>query len=463
MDCLTVLVNHKASIAVQDDQGRGCLHWAVLCDKPLVVEALLQHKAPLGQRDRSQREPLHHACIYGQTDTARRLIAARAPLDGRDTGFKTPLLLAEDQGHSHIVQALLDGGAKDSRLTGTVLEVIASGNAAEFRRLVEEAAAPLDGRDEQGATCLHHACEAADLALVRLCLDKGADPLVVNEAGATAMHLACASGCVEAVELLVGKGSEVEARDRTGQAPLHYAARAGQTGTLDYLLQCGANLAQGDKAKEQPFHKAIAVGHGEMIRTLCELGCCEIAESNPGGAKAFDYARQVGQGGSYVAEWVVMPTAERFEIICDRWLPYLDRAVDRMYRELFWNVALCQAGKGSPIGQEGYYLMRLFQQVPSHVVKNIMLKNLSEKMGVLDLVGNLQGLYSLREGAEVPLIPQPAQPVPNNNNGDDDDEPQPGGGFQGGFDAFNAFQPHQPQQDGGIFGNLVAPAHQPPG
>jgi len=190
--------------------------------------------------------------------------------------------------------------------------------------------------------------------------------------------------------------------------------------------------------------------------------------------QAFDFARRHSQAECFVAQWVVKPTTERFDIICDRWLPYLDRATDRMYRELFWNVALCQAGKGSPVGKEGLYLMRLFEQVPSHVVKNIMLLNLSESMGVLDLVGNLQGLYSLREGAEVPVMPQPVPNHHHHHNDDEDDidsdedeeeeEPVPlGGGFQGGFDAFDAFEPEQPAQDGGIFGDLVAPAHQPLG
>ena len=230
---------------------------------------------------------------------------------------------------------------------------------------------------------------------------------------------------------------------------------------IDYLLQCGANLAHADKEKMQALHKAVSNSQEALIRILCELGCCEMAEANPGGVSAFDYVRRAGLAESYITEWVVMPTKDRFETICDRWLPYLDRAVDRVYRKLVNKyVALCTRGRASPIGTEGHYLMRLCLEVPMPIVKKILLKNLSEEMGVLDLVGNLQGLYSLKEGAEVPL-PHNYENNDENDDNDDDDEDGAGGGGPG-FDALDAFHPEQ-QPQGPLFGNLVAPAHQPQG
>ena len=157
----------------------------------------------------------------------RLLIEAKAPLDGRDTSFQTPLLLADIAGQPSIVDALLHAGARDSRLTEATLAAAIDGHDAEFRRLVEIARAPLDGKDPEGLTCLHHASRAAKFEMVVLCLENDADPLALSESGALPLHYACGSGCVEAVKRLVNIGSSVEAADRTGATPLHYAACGG--------------------------------------------------------------------------------------------------------------------------------------------------------------------------------------------------------------------------------------------
>jgi ankyrin repeat protein len=82
-------------------------------------------------------------------------------------------------------------------------------------------------------------------AIVRLLLDRGADPnqAAANAAGVTALHAAVSSNQLQAAEWLLDAGADVNARQQMNYTPLMGAAANARAELLDLLLARGADPA----------------------------------------------------------------------------------------------------------------------------------------------------------------------------------------------------------------------------
>ena len=105
---------------------------------------------------------------------------------------------------------------------GELFQAIRRGDTKAVRQLLR-AGAPVNARDDAGATALIHASLYGDARLVRLLLDSGAEVNATNKAGASALMRA--SGDFEKVRLLLGGGADPNARSAFGNTPLIVAAR----------------------------------------------------------------------------------------------------------------------------------------------------------------------------------------------------------------------------------------------
>jgi ankyrin repeat protein len=107
-----------------------------------------------------------------------------------------------------------------------------------------------------GATAFFLAAKHADIPMMRLLAEHGADPLIKTEDGATALAAAAGVGiwnvgesagtneeAFEAVKLAYELGSkDVNAADDFGYAPLHGAALRGSPEIVQFLVDKGANV-----------------------------------------------------------------------------------------------------------------------------------------------------------------------------------------------------------------------------
>lgn len=64
-----------------------------------------------------KRSPLHYAADFGQLETVNLLIEGGASLNPQDMSWRTPLDLAEESGHRHVADMLLERGAKRGKET----------------------------------------------------------------------------------------------------------------------------------------------------------------------------------------------------------------------------------------------------------------------------------------------------------------------------------------------------------
>ena len=81
-------------------------------------------------------------------------------------------------------------------------------------------------RDRLLKTPLHYACEIGDAFLVKLLMEKGADPQARDNCGRAAVHYAACAGKPELLPILAdGKDEKriVRMKDHGGRTPLHHA------------------------------------------------------------------------------------------------------------------------------------------------------------------------------------------------------------------------------------------------
>ncbi|MEE2637990.1 MAG: ankyrin repeat domain-containing protein [Acidobacteriota bacterium] len=115
----------------------------------------------------------------------------------------------------------------------------------------------------QFATALMRATYSADLELVQLLLDHGADPSIRSTANETPLLAAAGHGWIDGysqgksfperlqvIQLLVELGADVNWADDAGITPLMVAANMGDVDIIQYLVDEGADLSAHDLGKK---------------------------------------------------------------------------------------------------------------------------------------------------------------------------------------------------------------------
>ncbi|MDB9310437.1 ankyrin repeat domain-containing protein [Aphanizomenon sp. CS-733/32] len=101
-------------------------------------------------------------------------------------------------------------------------------------------------KDAKGhLTPLMIATQQGNAEMVRLLLDSGADPYMLDSAsGDSVLHQACQGGSVDVLQLLIEAGAFVNAVSPTGnhETPLHHALQHGHQACAEVLVYAGAEL-----------------------------------------------------------------------------------------------------------------------------------------------------------------------------------------------------------------------------
>jgi ankyrin repeat protein len=239
--------------------------------------------------DGGQLTPLVYAARANDLESVKVLLAAGADVN-QTTGYGwSPLLVATQNRYYKLAAYLLDNGANVNLAnTGgwsplylaTDNRNIESGDYPvrrpdmdhlEFIKLLIDKGANVNHRvkdstetrtvftnqwlDENGATAFLRASQSGDLELMKLLLERGADPKIATLLGVTALHVAAGIGWVEgityewspkatfeAVKMLIELGLDVNAQADTGRVALHGAAHKGRADVIQILADHGAKL-----------------------------------------------------------------------------------------------------------------------------------------------------------------------------------------------------------------------------
>ena len=331
VEAAKALLDHGAKVDARESwHSQTALMWAVAEKHPEMVTELMAHGADVNavsnvnqwerQTTSEPREkwlplggltPLLFAAREGCVDCARILLDKGAKIDATDPDGISPVLIATINGHYDAAIFLLGKGADPNLVDRTGRTALFS--AVDFHTMpVSNRPAPKDTDSEEsslnlittllakganvdaqlknqqpyrtkldrgddtmltsGTTPLLRAAKAGDTEVVRLLLEKGADPKLATRAGITPLMAAAGLGtkeedttgrfkteidAIESIKLLLGAGVDINAANGQGQTALHGAALKGSDEIVKFLADHGAKLDVKDRQGRTALDAAL--------------------------------------------------------------------------------------------------------------------------------------------------------------------------------------------------------------
>jgi uncharacterized protein len=296
---VAALLERGAKVDAEDRKGQTALMWAAADGQADVAALLIKSGADIHHRLKSGFTPLLFAAREGRIEVVRVLLKAGANANeaietdrnGKHSRFEetSALILAVENGHFELAMELVNAGANpnDQRSGFTALHVLTwvrkpnrgddeagqpppegSGKltSLDFVRQIVTKGADVNARLKKGdsgrgklslklATPFLMSSKTADLPLMKLLVELGADPSMPNADGATPLIAAAGLGClapdeeagtetecVEAVKYLLTLGANVNAVDHNGETAMHGAAYKSLPKVVHFLAENGANI-----------------------------------------------------------------------------------------------------------------------------------------------------------------------------------------------------------------------------
>jgi ankyrin repeat protein len=306
LEVVKALLARGANPNARERLDQTALMWAASEGHAAVVRALIDGGADVRAKLQSGFTPLFFAVREGHIDVARVLLEAGVDVNEtlqreedrrrlavsdpvrRGTG---PLMMAVENGHFELAIALVEAGAdpNDRRTGFTPLHAVSwvrkpdasdAGDPApigsgrltslQFVRALVERGANVNARLEkgaprapssasllgmEGATPFLMAADRADLPLMRLLRELGADPLLPNTDNTTPLMAAAGLGTAnpleeagtepeafEAVQFLLDLGADINAVDNKGDTTMHGAAYGNFPAIVQLLANRGADV-----------------------------------------------------------------------------------------------------------------------------------------------------------------------------------------------------------------------------
>lgn len=133
------------------------------------------------------------------------------------------------------------------------------------------AGADINAKDERGITPLMYTAWVGSTDAMKLLLDRGADPNLINSTGSTALMLSATE--IAKVRLLIGRGANVNLASARGRTALFLAAMADRSADIVRLLiAAGADVKVVDGMKMTVLHAAALGNDADTVRLLIDAG-----------------------------------------------------------------------------------------------------------------------------------------------------------------------------------------------
>ncbi|XP_076311848.1 LOW QUALITY PROTEIN: histone-lysine N-methyltransferase EHMT2-like [Tachypleus tridentatus] len=204
--------------------------------------------------DHDNETPLHIAASSGHLVVVHLLLQAGAVFDHLTNQLYTPLMYSVEAGHTSVVEYLVKAGAQlDARGEDgmTALHLAARcGNVEICKVLLDTGRINVNIQDDGGWTPVIWASEHSKPAVVRLLLERGADPNLRDNEENIALHWSAFSGCLEISQLFLDIGCDLGAVNEHGDTPLHIASRQDNYDSVVLFLARGGNVEALNKENE---------------------------------------------------------------------------------------------------------------------------------------------------------------------------------------------------------------------
>ncbi len=245
-----------------------------------VINSLIDHSADVHAISKDFT-PLHIAALTAQEQLVDILLSNGAEASG------VPVITAYYGLTSEIVDLLLTHGASvsvtDSRWNKPALTWTAEIGSPSTLKVLLSHGANVHHQDKQGSSALHYAGANARNESIKLLLDAGADPNLLDLGGCTTLIRLARAGRFylagrwwnpsadereKAATLLLNAGCDPSVRDMHGNLAVHYAAGNGYRGVLDAIERAGGGMELLDGSGRAAVEWARDKGEMEVVRVL---------------------------------------------------------------------------------------------------------------------------------------------------------------------------------------------------
>ena len=292
-----LIANGALVNAREEVRGQTALMWASAEKHADVVGTLVAAGADVSGRSLGGFTPLLFAAQQGDQESARLLLDAGVDINEVGGDGSAALLVATESGHEGMVEFFIEAGADLNAIGAgrTALHASVQHERPDIAtQLLAEGADPnarLQSRLPRfagdlssntgplsmvGATSFWLAAKFADLEMMRLLVDHGADPRHAADDQTTPLMVAAGIGFLEgydrygrlmfnedtvrrqqhdleAVELTIQLGGDVGVANEHGQTVMHGAAYSGNNSVVRYLAAQGARLDVADNDGRTPL------------------------------------------------------------------------------------------------------------------------------------------------------------------------------------------------------------------
>jgi uncharacterized protein len=319
--CVRALLKAGADVNAKERKGQTAVMWAAAEGHADVVQASIDAGADFRTPLKSGFTPLMFAAREGRIDAAKVLLNAGADVNevtttkgpfARAANVGTgPLILALENGHFELAAKLLEAGADPNdqrsgfgplhmlswvrkpprgdgeegdpapRGSGTMSSLdfvrFAVAHGADVNLQLKKGISGRGILSRVGATPFLLAASTADLPLMKLLVELGADPLQPNAEHATPLMAAAGLGCrapgeeagtepevLEAVAYCLELGGDINAVDDNGETAMHGAAYKNLPQVVQFLADRGAKVDVWNRPNEYGW-TPLVIAHGYRV------------------------------------------------------------------------------------------------------------------------------------------------------------------------------------------------------
>ena len=230
------------------------------------VKFLLDAKTNVNHNSSAGHSPLHIAVTKSNINIINLLLDQNVDINNKTIDCKTPLHIAVENGEETIIQTLLaqdaDTNLKDA-LGNTVLH-LAVQSKYEIKPCLLRA-----GVSKRSLFPASH--QLCSIQTVQKIIEHGANVNAVNSIGLTPLWFACSDGQEQLVKILLEKGADPNIADKNNDNSLH-AVMYGQcsAGTTQEVMHHCVNINAANKDGATPLLLACSTAQAESVRLLLE-------------------------------------------------------------------------------------------------------------------------------------------------------------------------------------------------
>ncbi|BAY86527.1 serine/threonine protein kinase [Calothrix parasitica NIES-267] len=235
---------------------------------------LIDKGADVNRKINYAQTPLHYAVINQRKDIVELLLSHQAGVNAEDKFGYTPLLLLFEihRKNSNDLNIQL---LNDYRVDVRYINAKSKRLRLPLMKLLVEKGANINIQNYQGYAPLHLAVKQNDREIVKYLIRKKAkvDIRTKNNAETPLMLAAKETAEIPIVKILTDNGADVNAKESDGNTPLHIASMNTQKSKdiIRLLVKSGANINAKANNGKTPLHNAIKVGKNR-VKVLVDLG-----------------------------------------------------------------------------------------------------------------------------------------------------------------------------------------------